>query len=224
MAASSRYRTRCPSPALPPTPIEPRRAALTKRGNAQVEYAAKAVENAGTVIGLRVKDGIVLAVEKLVQSKLLVPGANKRIASVDQHAGIVSPLAPLPSSDSQLRPSRIERVTIEFQRLTSLSSTLQATAGLLADGRHVANRARDEAESYKETYHTPIPTKVRYSSHNHLYTPHSTHALSTVYVDSSRTISDVLPSVHPLFLRSTVRFIRPRRWMGLSPGRQDEDR
>lgn len=36
------------------------------------------------------KDGIVLAVEKLVQSKLLVPGANKRIATVDLHAGVVS--------------------------------------------------------------------------------------------------------------------------------------
>lgn len=55
-----------------------------------MEYASKAVENSGTAIGLRVKDGIVLAVEKLVLSKLLVPGANKRIASVDHHAGIVS--------------------------------------------------------------------------------------------------------------------------------------
>lgn len=55
----------------------------------QVEYANKAVENAGTVIGLRCKDGIVLAVEKLVLSKLLVPGANKRIATVDRHAGLV---------------------------------------------------------------------------------------------------------------------------------------
>lgn len=56
----------------------------------QVEYANKAVDNSGTAIGLRVKDGIVLAVEKLVQSKLLVPGANKRIATVDLHAGVVS--------------------------------------------------------------------------------------------------------------------------------------
>ena len=51
--------------------------------------ASKAVENSGTVIGLRVKDGVVLAVEKLVPSKLLVPGANRRIASVDLHIGLV---------------------------------------------------------------------------------------------------------------------------------------
>lgn len=89
----------------------------------QVEYANKAVENAGTVIGLRCKDGVVLAVEKLVQSKLLVPGANRRIATIDLHAGV-------------------------------------ATAGLLADGRHLAGRARDECENYRSQYHSRIPMKI----------------------------------------------------------------
>lgn len=56
----------------------------------QVEYAAKAVENSGTVIGLRGKDGVVFAVEKLVTSKLYEPGANKRIFHVDEHVGMVS--------------------------------------------------------------------------------------------------------------------------------------
>ncbi|KAK0190849.1 20S proteasome subunit [Armillaria mellea] len=88
----------------------------------QVEYANKAVENSGTAIGLRVKGGVVLAVEKLVHSKLLVPGANRRIQTVDRHVGM-------------------------------------ATAGLLADGRHLANRARDESSNYRETYRTPPPLK-----------------------------------------------------------------
>ncbi|CCM04851.1 uncharacterized protein FIBRA_07044 [Fibroporia radiculosa] len=88
----------------------------------QVEYANKAVENSGTAIGLRVKDGVVLAVEKLVHSKLLVPGANRRIQTIDKHVGL-------------------------------------ASSGLLADGRHVANRARDEAANYGDLYHTPIPLK-----------------------------------------------------------------
>jgi len=81
----------------------------------QVEYANKAVDNSGTAIGLKVKDGVVLAVEKLVHSKLLVPGANRRIQTVDRHIGL-------------------------------------ATAGLLADGRHLANKARDEAASQREFY------------------------------------------------------------------------
>lgn len=41
-------------------------------------------------IGLRCKDGVVLAVEKVQTSKLLVKGANKRIVSVDNHIGLVS--------------------------------------------------------------------------------------------------------------------------------------
>ncbi|KAG6832946.1 hypothetical protein H0H92_004830 [Tricholoma furcatifolium] len=89
----------------------------------QVEYANKAVENSGTAIGLRVKNGVVLAVEKLVHSKLLVPGANRRIQTIDRHIGL-------------------------------------ATAGLLADGRHLSNRARDEAASYREQYRQPAPLKT----------------------------------------------------------------
>lgn len=54
----------------------------------QTEYAQKAVDNGSTVIGLKCKDGVVLAVEKLIISKLLVEGSNKRIYSVDKHAGL----------------------------------------------------------------------------------------------------------------------------------------
>jgi 20S proteasome subunit alpha 7 len=42
-----------------------------------------------TAIGLRVKDGVVLAVEKIVHSKLLIPEANRRIQIVDRHIGMV---------------------------------------------------------------------------------------------------------------------------------------
>jgi len=58
--------------------------------NFQVEYAVKAVENGGTSIGIRCKDGVVLALEKLIPSKLLKKDANKRIATVDSNMGIVS--------------------------------------------------------------------------------------------------------------------------------------
>lgn len=57
--------------------------------NFQVEYAVKAVENGGTAIGIRCKDGVVLALEKLVTSKLLKKDANKRIATVDRNVGVV---------------------------------------------------------------------------------------------------------------------------------------
>jgi len=54
----------------------------------QVEYATKAVEKSGTVVGIRCKDGVVLGVEKMVQSKMLVEGSNRRIHTVDYHVGI----------------------------------------------------------------------------------------------------------------------------------------
>lgn len=54
----------------------------------QVEYAQKAVENSGTVIGIRGKNAVVFAVEKLVTSKLYEPHTNKRIFNIDQHIGM----------------------------------------------------------------------------------------------------------------------------------------
>ncbi|CAK9172937.1 unnamed protein product [Ilex paraguariensis] len=54
----------------------------------QVEYAAKAVDNSGTVIGIKCKDGVVMGVEKLIASKMMLPGSNRRIHSVHRHAGM----------------------------------------------------------------------------------------------------------------------------------------
>lgn len=53
-----------------------------------MEYAAKAVENGGTTIAIKCKDGVVFAVEKIVNSKLLVPNSNKRIQTIDRHIGV----------------------------------------------------------------------------------------------------------------------------------------
>lgn len=55
----------------------------------QIEYAAKAVENSGTCLGLRCKDGVLLALEKTIVSKMLVPGTLRRAHIVDKHASIV---------------------------------------------------------------------------------------------------------------------------------------
>ncbi|ROT37202.1 N-terminal nucleophile aminohydrolase [Sodiomyces alkalinus F11] len=89
--------------------------------NFQVEYAVKAVENGGTSIGIRCKDGVVLAVEKVIASKLWRPGANKRIATIDRHLGAVY-------------------------------------SGMIPDGRHFVDRARDEARAWRDTWKSPIPT------------------------------------------------------------------
>ena len=43
----------------------------------QVEYASKAVDNSGTAIGVRCKDGVVMGVEKQKLSKMMVEGSNR---------------------------------------------------------------------------------------------------------------------------------------------------
>jgi len=58
----------------------------------QIEYANKAVEGAGTVLGIKCSDGVVLAAAAAVQHKMVVPltASYKRIHTVDSHAGIAS--------------------------------------------------------------------------------------------------------------------------------------
>jgi len=55
----------------------------------QVEYASKAVDNSGTAIGAVCKDGILLAVEKAVLSKMLVHGSGRRVYAIDKHVSVV---------------------------------------------------------------------------------------------------------------------------------------
>jgi 20S proteasome subunit alpha 7 len=59
----------------------------------QVEYASKAVENAGTVIGIKTSDnGVVLGVSKPLMHKMVVAStaSYKRIHNVDTRAGMAS--------------------------------------------------------------------------------------------------------------------------------------
>lgn len=54
----------------------------------QIDYASKAVEKSGTVIALRGKDGVVLAIEKIVTSKLYEDDAATRVFTIDKNIGI----------------------------------------------------------------------------------------------------------------------------------------
>ena len=54
----------------------------------QIDYASKAVEKSGTVVGLRGKDSVVLAVEKVVTSPLYEDDAATRLFTIDKNIGI----------------------------------------------------------------------------------------------------------------------------------------
>lgn len=55
----------------------------------QVEYAQKKVDLSGTAIAICFKDGVLFATEKLLASKMLVPGTHKRTYPIHRRAGMV---------------------------------------------------------------------------------------------------------------------------------------
>ena len=50
----------------------------------QIEYAEKAVESSGTALALCCKDGVIIATEKTLVSKMLVPGSTRRVFPVEE--------------------------------------------------------------------------------------------------------------------------------------------
>ncbi|CAA88436.2 Proteasome subunit alpha type-3 [Caenorhabditis elegans] len=54
----------------------------------QVEYAQKAVDNAGTMIAIRGKNGVVVVADKLISSKLYTDNANPRMFNVNDNVGV----------------------------------------------------------------------------------------------------------------------------------------
>ena len=130
------------------------------------------------------KEGIVLAVEKLVHSKLLVAEGNRRIQTVDRHIGLVSCTFPIVGS--------------------LILSFWKATAGLLADGRHLANRARDEALNYRDLYRSAPPAKV--------HAPDRTLPSRVLTVSGiGRSFRSVRAGLYPIFISSTVWYKRNNR-------------
>jgi len=51
----------------------------------QVEYDIEAVKLGSTSIGIRTREGVVLAAEKRIQSKLIVPESVEKISQIDDH-------------------------------------------------------------------------------------------------------------------------------------------
>jgi len=93
----------------------------------QVEYAAKAVDNSNTSVGICCKDGVVLGVQKEVLSKMLVAGSGRRIATVDRHAGMA--LSGLPPDGRQVA-----------QRAQGEASNYKSSYGEAIPARTLADR------------------------------------------------------------------------------------
>jgi proteasome alpha subunit len=56
----------------------------------QVEYAREAVKRGATVIGIKYREGVVLAADKKTAGKLAVPGSIEKIFQIDDHIGVAA--------------------------------------------------------------------------------------------------------------------------------------
>lgn len=55
----------------------------------QVEYALEAIKLGSTAIGIQTQEGVLLAVEKRVESKLMISSSMPKVFEIDKHAGAV---------------------------------------------------------------------------------------------------------------------------------------
>lgn len=62
--------------------------AYSKHVCARAVLFVQAVENSGTAVGIRCKDGVVFGVEKLITAKLYESTSTKRIFNIDRHIGM----------------------------------------------------------------------------------------------------------------------------------------
>eukprot|EP01083_Nonionella_stella_P131653 400127_1 len=105
----------------------------------QVEYAGKAVENSGTVIGIRCQDGVVMGVEKLVRNKMLVTSSYRRIFTTSTNSGIaVAGL--LPDGRQLVNKARDE------------ASSYKNNFGIGIPGRVLSQRVALYVHAYTEYY------------------------------------------------------------------------
>ncbi len=56
----------------------------------QVEYAREAVKRGTTAVGVKFKDGVILAIDKRIASKLVEASSIEKIFQVDEHVGCAS--------------------------------------------------------------------------------------------------------------------------------------
>ncbi|KAL6890360.1 hypothetical protein ACP4OV_009123 [Aristida adscensionis] len=96
----------------------------------QVEYAIEAIKLGSTAIGLKTKDGVVLAVEKRVTSPLLISW--------------------LPMRGLSWEPSSVEKIMEIDEHIGC------AMSGLIADARTLVEHARVETQNHRFSYGEPM--------------------------------------------------------------------
>lgn len=106
-----------------------------------MEYALEAISHAGTALGILATDGIVLAAERKVTSKLL-----EQDTSAEKLYILNESVLPTPEYDQ-----------CSANVKTICSNMICAVAGMTADANILINYARQAAQRYLLTYNEDIP-------------------------------------------------------------------
>jgi len=106
----------------------------------QVEYAGKAVENSGAVIGVRCTDGVVLGVEKLIRNKMLVTKSYRRIFTTSMNSGMA--IGGLLPDGRQL-----------VNRARDEASSYKSNFGIAIPGSVLSQRVAMYVHAYTEYWH-----------------------------------------------------------------------
>lgn len=98
----------------------------------QVEYAIKAIENAGACVGILAEDGVVIAAEKKATSKLLAPSkTSEKLYLVDDH--VACAVAGL-TSDANVLIAYLRRVAqnyrLQYQEPQPIEQLIQRVCDL----------------------------------------------------------------------------------------------
>ena len=104
-----------------------------------MEYALEAINHAGTAIGILATDGIVLAAERKVTSKLLEQDTSaEKLYILNEYLAL--------------------HTALTIKMLTGVGSNMIcAVAGMTADANILINYARQAAQRYLLTYNEDIP-------------------------------------------------------------------
>merc|ERR1719516_751671 len=106
----------------------------------QVEYAGKAVQNSGAVIGIRCTDGVVLGVEKLIRNKMLVTKSYRRIFTTSMNSGLA--IGGLLPDGRQL-----------VNRARDEASSYKSNFGIAIPGSVLSRRVAMYVHAYTEYWH-----------------------------------------------------------------------
>ncbi|EGR33832.1 proteasome subunit alpha type 2, putative [Ichthyophthirius multifiliis] len=100
----------------------------------QIEYAQKAVDNGDTALGIKAKDGVVIAVEKKLSSILVDENSYQKIQNLGEHVGVTySGLGPDFRVLNQKARKTVQQYWLQYRENIFVTSLCRQTASTVQE-------------------------------------------------------------------------------------------